>query len=121
MKPTEKHWATEEHWAKFKEAYPDAMAIFSTWIDEYKKRVFWKQLFYKDFGIGILPPRFDEIPAAMQVGIFLQFASENNFADPLMIEIKHKTSIDEIFTWIGEYLKAEQDRGDLKKQFGNKT
>lgn len=71
--------------------YPKAMAQFKTWLDQYKADNHWKELFNEQkIATGsyqsqdghlesdykwLLAPKFHELPAALQLGIFLQFGS----------------------------------------------
>lgn len=54
------------------EKYPDALALFCKWIDDYKKEVGWDELFgnnRKQFN----RVKFHDIPFEMQVGIMGRF------------------------------------------------
>lgn len=61
----------ENFWNNLHAKYPEQMKRFCDWIDAYKKRVHWMALFYKDV-------KYHDLPFAMQLGIFLQYLSEND-------------------------------------------
>ena len=68
----------ENFWNDLMVKYPTAMKIFCAWIDQYKKQVGWAELFdptgsKKDKDL----PKYHDLPLAMQIGIFLQFAFQN--------------------------------------------
>jgi len=52
------------------------MKVFCQWIDEYKKRVGWSQLFYSPHSPQNRDIKYHDLPIAMQVGIFWQFTLE---------------------------------------------
>lgn len=72
----------ENFWNELMTKYPAEMERFCKWVDEYKKRVNWTSLFHERLhfpeGYDELAPKFHEIPVAMQIGIFLQFMSEDD-------------------------------------------
>lgn len=74
----------ENFWNGMMEKYPAAMQKFCKWIDEYKQRVKWAELFTKVNCMHEIqqcpeqPPKYHDLPLAMQIGIFLQFVSEVN-------------------------------------------
>lgn len=73
----------ENFWNELMEKYPNEMKLFCAWIDEYKKRVNWNNLFTTmhepPSGKSALPYiyKFRDIPVAMQVGIFFQYVTES--------------------------------------------
>lgn len=72
----------ENFWDQLYADYPEEMKKFCDWIDEYKKRVEWNYLFDgynkvdQDGNIFNTAPKFHDIPIAMQIGIFYQYATE---------------------------------------------
>lgn len=73
---------TLEFFNPLKERYPEAMKTFCDWIDDYKKEVYW----YDMFGDGLkldnfekritgmkVAPKFHELPYAIQLGIWFEF------------------------------------------------
>ncbi len=93
----------ENFWKPLAEKYPDALAAFYKWIDEYKLKEKWVVLF--NFGNphyskqGWHDPKYHELPIAMQFGIFLQFVSEG---------IEKDFAMDGISSAITEYFQNEQ-------------
>lgn len=82
----------EEFWNDLMEKYPAEMKEFCAWVDEYKKRVDWDDLFYNhlagarrnSYWMNI---KYHHIPVAMQIGIFLQYVSESNKHDfPFLVK-----------------------------------
>lgn len=65
----------ENFWNDLMEKYPEEMKLFCAWIDEYKKKVDWNNLFASTVNAKI--PKYHDLPIAMQFGIFLQFAKES--------------------------------------------
>lgn len=80
----------ENFWDELQEKYPIEFQKFNDWIDNYKKDNNWDSLFKKDFKIGkieyaangemtrmeLLRPKYHDLPKAMQIGIFMEFASQ---------------------------------------------
>jgi hypothetical protein len=86
----------ENFWNDLQTKHPETMKVFCDWIDGYKKRVNWDQLFsvhpwstrtdrpatkddYETHKRGEINPgqyKYHHIPIAMQLGIFLQFVFE---------------------------------------------
>lgn len=91
----------EAFWDPPKERYLKAMNIFGDWIDEYKKRVEWHGLFatseYEHANNESV--KFHDLPDAMQIGIWIQFAKE--IAQP---HTEHEWKIDNLFQY--EWAKA---------------
>lgn len=61
-----------DYWDKLEETYPEDMARFRAWIDDYKKRPEWSYLFGRGF-------KFHHMPTAMQLGCFIQWSMEDKF------------------------------------------
>lgn len=69
----------ENFWNEMYSTYPNACKIFCDWIDEYKETVKWWELFNAGNPSGEgqkQPPKFHEIPYAMQQGIWIEFANQ---------------------------------------------
>ncbi len=88
----------ENFWNDLYKKYPDEVQVFCNWIDGYKERVKWNQLFnhgsphYADMGWH--NPKFHDLPIAMQFGIFLQFISE--VGGSIEIDVQDINSFDEL-------------------------
>lgn len=74
----------ENFFNQMMEKYPKATKGFCDWIDEYKKAVKWNELFQVDSPRNPkqamtypTPPKFHDIPYAMQLGIWFEFCSQN--------------------------------------------
>ncbi len=74
-------------WNEIAEKFPRQFKIFAEWIDRYKKKpeIEWNYLF--DEG-GKDRTKFHDIPIGMQIGVFIEFVSEQEdslffFIDPL--------------------------------------
>lgn len=104
----------ENFWNQIQESHPSAMKVFCDWIDEYKKKVAWRELFGADLMVnhnsGELIPKYHDLPIAMQVGIFLQFASERSipsfYMPSLWINVPH--SIREYFIILDRIVQAHR-------------
>lgn len=57
------------YWNDIQSRFPDAMKVFSKWIDEYKAKVGWTDLFPN----GV---KFHDLPFEMQNGILARFDIE---------------------------------------------
>lgn len=78
----------ENFWNDLKERYPQAMDMFSNWIDKYKEEVGWDKLFYNRCSQPILDGdmnlvewkqraiKFHDLPFEMQNGILARFDIE---------------------------------------------
>lgn len=82
----------ESFWNPMRELYPDAVARFCEWIDEYKQIAGWSSL----FGPRV---KFDDIPYEMQMGImnrfFIEhFSSKEEYANPEMAMEYHQEMAD---------------------------
>lgn len=76
----------ENFWDEMEQKYPKAMKHFKEWIDNYKIEHDWDNLFNEgpidswNINSGSnanykAAPKYHELPVAMQLGIFLEFAS----------------------------------------------
>lgn len=76
----------ENFFNRMEELYPEAMADFKEWIDAYKLKVDWDDIFNgnqianEDTGERFkeidMVPKFHDIPFEMQLGIIIAYASE---------------------------------------------
>lgn len=78
----------ENFWNEMYTKYPGEMQHFCEWIDEYKKRVNWCTLF--KCGSHEKPPKYHDLPIAMQVGIFIQFVAEAGCRYGIEIDVESK-------------------------------
>lgn len=86
----------ENFWNEMQEKYPQSMAVFCVWIDEYKKENNWNDLFgndqitqRKEYWADI---KFHHLPIAMQYGIWQQFVEHNGhkqFSTELIGDLRH--------------------------------
>lgn len=63
----------ENFWNDLKAKYPEGVKVFTDWIDEYKKKVYWDSLFNACYEKSPEAPKFHELPYAFQLGIWLEF------------------------------------------------
>jgi len=75
------HSLTKENfWNDLKEKYPYGVQVFCDWIDEYKEKVKWSELFNDGSPhyakMGWHNPKYHDLPMAMQIGIWIQFVAE---------------------------------------------
>lgn len=83
----------ENFFNAIQEMNPEGMKKFCDWIDEYKQKVCWSNLFrahavpIPDSGYRL--PKYHELPIAMQIGIFIQFMDEKRHTNymPLLISL----------------------------------
>ncbi len=111
----------ENFWNAIKEEYPVQMAQFCDWIDEYKKRVKWIELFnadlfsksdYRVAGVKIenmifKAPKYHELPIAMQLGIFIQFTIESSKANFLDASIDRPNTMEEWAQCMRDWFRLE--------------
>lgn len=62
-------------WDAIEKVYPEQFKHFSNWVDEYKDRVNWNQIFL--WKVGQEMPKIHHMPTAMQFGIFCQYTLEH--------------------------------------------
>lgn len=101
----------ENFFNEMMEKYPKATGHFCEWIDEYKKAVNWNALFggntsglkpKNNIRVGKTPPKFHEIPYAMQYGIWIEYCRQelsNFFEQPEHVSqfIDLREDIEEVF------------------------
>ena len=69
----------ETFWNEIMDKYPIGMERFCNWIDQYKLRVDWNSMFAANENTDQLHSskyKYHDLPLAMQVGIFIQYALE---------------------------------------------
>ncbi len=92
----------ENFWNELAEKYPEQMKQFGLWIDEYKKRVGWHNLFHLDNpnafqgGPSNFKRKYHELPIAMQFGIFYQFTVESEEYDLFYQDVAVPKTMDDI-------------------------
>jgi len=82
-----------EFWNPLYEKYPQAVQVFCDWIDDYKKRVQWDDLFKEhllpsknDPYVGeTRTPKYHDLPLAMQVGIYIEFMQARPVNEPIIL------------------------------------
>ena len=73
----------ENFWNELSANYPNKMAHFLAWVDQFKRRVDWNNLFnsnseYQDAnGKNAPAPKVHELPDGMQIGIYMLYCLEN--------------------------------------------
>lgn len=100
----------QNFWNKLHEKHPAEMKKFCDWIDQYKNRVRWDDLFNEYFGDGVShpSPKYHDLPIAMQIGIFLQYVSEaDSFGGIDFGEINNVFDFRTIPDYIQEYFHYE--------------
>lgn len=77
----------ENFWNEMLKEYPKAMNVFCHWVDVYKKRNNFNELFKADIAVainlrgGLTPitsaaPKYHELPLAFQVGMWIEFLDD---------------------------------------------
>ena len=72
----------ENFWDELYALYPSGTQVFCNWIDEYKAKVNWENLFNPMFKESndvqriYFSPKFHDLPYAIQLGIYIQFCVE---------------------------------------------
>lgn len=98
----------ENFWNEMKQKYPDTMAHFCRWIDEYKKEIQFNELFLNGIRVEQCRIKFHDLPYAMQLGIWLEYVSQSgkklNYSFPAF---DLKTSI--------EFFMREHEKGFMNE------
>lgn len=63
----------DNFWNALMESHPKATKEFCDWIDDYKKEVDWKTLFYTPNSVQHRDVKFHDVPIDMQLGIILWY------------------------------------------------
>lgn len=69
----------ENFWDALEKECPDSVKEFCTWIDEYKKKNNWDDLFNKNYrmeGMKFRGVKFHDIPIEMQSGILMKYGNK---------------------------------------------
>lgn len=77
----------ENFWNELTVKYPEQMKLFLNWVNDYKQRVNWDNIFagqntggqrkVLNFKTPVSSaPKFHDLPIAMQIGIFFQYCTE---------------------------------------------
>ena len=103
----------ENFFNKMQEKYPKAMYKFCKWIDEYKEKNNWGDLFKTPLEEGFrqlhYSRKYHELPLAMQVGIFMEFMEDigiiGSYQDPRSLLDRNKQHLEEVFNRVEKTLK----------------
>ncbi len=114
-------------WNGLLKKYPGEMPHFEAWIDEYKRKNKWADLFNEkgdrevfDMSgdtVYLNSPNVYELPAAMQFGIFLQYVAELG-SGVFEVEIENASVLDKIPELISEWFFHEEDDAKHDHQQG---
>jgi len=90
-------------WAELEERYPEEVGRFKDWVDGYKERVGWAELFApRQFVVDGAQeerrPKFHELPLEMQVGIFGLYAFERERSEQQLGEL-HEELLEAVGGW----------------------
>lgn len=79
----------ENFWNDLQGKYPEQMKQFCDWIDEYKKRVDWRNLFGNQWKEEreLDQVKYHDLPIAMQYGIFVQFVMESGWMNAFRLRV----------------------------------
>jgi hypothetical protein len=66
----------ENFWNALKVACPNIMDVFGKWIDSYKSKVAWDQIFHTEDCKCNGYTKYHDIPIEMQIGIFIKFTRD---------------------------------------------
>jgi len=94
----------ENFWNELHDKYTAEVEDFCKWIDQYKARIFWPLLFeYKEM-------KYHNLPIAMQIGIFLQYVSENGSRHGIEIPIiTHQDDFERIPYVIKDFFRSKHN------------
>lgn len=92
--------------------YPVAFKKFSEWIDEYKIEVEWDDLFNRPNGVPHLGVKYHDLPYGLQLGIWIEFASDFSVCgyEVDFIDYDMKEDVNSLF----QVLQEEIEPGDGK-------
>jgi len=111
----------KDFWRPLKEKYPEAMEHYKQWINQLKLDVYWKLIFAEQ-NYPAKEPRFEghseyrhpkahELPAFLQIGIFVQYVNEHDkYANLNLCE-----SVESYQEIITVYFKQKQSHINHKK------
>lgn len=88
----------EGFWNHIESRSPKQFEAFKKWVDEYKVRINWLELFHDNtVAIGHQAsqraPKVHELPDSLQVGIFIQFITEINPSYTLLLDFTNMESV----------------------------
>lgn len=98
----------ETFWNKIEEKFPEAMAKFKVWIDQYKVDVNWDMLFQNNPGTGV-SIKYHDLPIEMQLGILGKFMVENTGCLPGHEATRYEQSIAQHLTAVENLFSQLQD------------
>lgn len=103
----------ENFFDELESKFPEAVAKFKKWIDDYKTEVNWHLLFKTNEGTA-KPINYKSIPIEMQCGIMGRFIVENMAAIPGTGKQNYLNSVVEYRSHLTEMFQTIQE--DIKKQ-----
>ncbi len=111
----------ETFWNEIEQRWNGEFQLFAQWLDEYKKQNNWDDLFnggieyfrraydgngYDPTGGKSEAPKFHDLPDAMQLGIFVQYTTEQSHSSGSFV-IEEGDTMDEIIANIKEWFCEE--------------
>lgn len=109
-----------DFWDKIQSEYPEEMGEFLSWLEEYKRRENWSDIFGETGQHNVFPSvgikwtdriDFFNLPNAMQIGIFIQYTVEQggeDFFQPGWFYNSMADMIQAIRQWFHDEHKANQ-------------
>lgn len=105
----------ENFWNELYAKYPLGMKMFCDWIDAYKKKNNWDNLFKNHYagnhamnGIEYKTIKYHDLPLAMQIGIWIEFVGDRGGCDYEVDLFSHDWKQD-----ISEYIKMLQAEKEI--------
>jgi len=98
----------DDFWNPIESRSPKQFEKFKNWVDEYKKRVDWSELWQEGEYIPcieIKAPKVHELPDALQTGIFIQFITEIEPSYTLSLDF---TNMDSVKRGIRDWFEVEE-------------
>lgn len=112
------NFTTKSFWDELENKYPNEIAQYKGWIDEYKRCVDWdSSLFGRSPKNGECPVKYHDLPMAMQWGIFQQFCAENYPSGFGGVEstFEHPADYEKIPALITEYFAEMKSHNDNER------
>jgi len=110
----------DSFWAEIEARWPGEFKRFTAWVDEYKNKTGWEDLFAGKVDrpefVGFTGAKYHDLPAAMQIGIFLQYCIEENHRYEFL-EGQPK-SMGKLVDLIKEWFCEEEEAGQQDHQRG---
>ena len=98
----------ENFWNEIEQRWPGELEMFSQWLDEYKKKIHWDDLFHREKREHYWTDlKFHHLPDAIQIGIFYQYTIEEPCRYSFIIE--EKDSLEKIAENIKEWFCEEHE------------